>query len=176
MTGVRQGSCSSDDIRCSSGSINSFVSQMEETEGSGGDGESRGRACDSFNMCIVTTINQGLRNGDSAHHPAESLDPKATPTPSWSKCVYFLCALLIPPMSLLTELDLITNYLNRSLYYSITQSCPGRPCRIKKIIGLVFIYALTIAFPRLPPFSMSIKACGIFSNPSVCVSLILILP
>jgi hypothetical protein len=61
VTGVRQGSCSYNDIRCSSGSTNSFVSQMEEAEGSGGDGESRERACDSFNMCIVTTINQGLR-------------------------------------------------------------------------------------------------------------------
>jgi hypothetical protein len=38
------------------------MSQIEEAEGSGG-GESRERACDSLIMCIVTTLNQGLRNG-----------------------------------------------------------------------------------------------------------------
>jgi hypothetical protein len=39
------------------------MSQIEEGEGSGGGGESRERACDSLIMCIVTTLNQGLRNG-----------------------------------------------------------------------------------------------------------------
>ncbi len=64
VTGVVPGSCSSDDIRCSGGSTNSFMSQIEEAEGSGGGGgESRERACDSLIMCIVTTLNQGLRNG-----------------------------------------------------------------------------------------------------------------
>jgi hypothetical protein len=39
------------------------MSQIEEGEGSGGGGESRERACDSLIMCIVTALNQGLRNG-----------------------------------------------------------------------------------------------------------------
>jgi hypothetical protein len=123
---------------------------------------------DSFNMCIVTTINQGLRNGDCAHHPAESLDPKATPTPSWSKCVDFLCALLISPMSLLTELDLLTNYLNRSLYSSITQSCSDRPCRIKKIkfgVDLRF----DNRFPKVSSFQHVNKSLGhIFKSFGMC--------
>ena len=38
------------------------MNQIKEGEGSGG-GESRERACDSLIMCIVTTLNQGLRNG-----------------------------------------------------------------------------------------------------------------
>lgn len=29
----------------------------------GGDGDIKERACDSLIMCIVTTLNQGLRNG-----------------------------------------------------------------------------------------------------------------
>lgn len=31
--------------------------------GGGGDGEIKERSCDSLVMCIVTTLNQGLRNG-----------------------------------------------------------------------------------------------------------------
>ena len=38
------------------------MNQIKEGEGSDG-GESRERACDSLIMCIVTTLNQGLRNG-----------------------------------------------------------------------------------------------------------------
>jgi hypothetical protein len=39
------------------------MSQIEEGEGSGGGGENRERACDSLILCIVTILNQGLRNG-----------------------------------------------------------------------------------------------------------------
>jgi hypothetical protein len=46
VTSVVPGSCSSDGIGCPSGSSNSFISQIEDGEGSGG-GESRERACDS---------------------------------------------------------------------------------------------------------------------------------
>ena len=38
------------------------MSQIEEGEGSAG-GESRERPCDSLIKCIVTILNQGLRNG-----------------------------------------------------------------------------------------------------------------
>ena len=38
------------------------MNQIKEGEGSDG-GESRERACDSLIMCIVTALNQGLRNG-----------------------------------------------------------------------------------------------------------------
>lgn len=34
-----------------------------ESKDNGGDGEQKERACDSLLMCIITTLNQGLRNG-----------------------------------------------------------------------------------------------------------------
>lgn len=36
---------------------------VDEAEGGGGGGERKERACDSLVMCIITTLNQGLRNG-----------------------------------------------------------------------------------------------------------------
>jgi hypothetical protein len=71
-------------------------------------------------------------------------------------------------MSLLTELDLITNYLNRSLYYSITQSCSDRPCRIKKIkfgVDLRF----DNRFPKVSSFQHVNKSLGhIFKSFGMC--------
>lgn len=37
--------------------------QEVEDGGGGGGGERKERACDSLVMCIITTLNQGLRNG-----------------------------------------------------------------------------------------------------------------
>jgi hypothetical protein len=55
VTGVVLGSCSSDDIRCSGGSTNSFMSQIEEAEGSDG-GESRERACDLIPSSCASSL------------------------------------------------------------------------------------------------------------------------
>lgn len=66
VTDVAQ-SCPSDGVGCSShAATNPFMSQaysasLEQAASDGGN--SRERACDSLIMCIVTTLNQGLRNG-----------------------------------------------------------------------------------------------------------------
>lgn len=46
------------------GSCNGNPAQLvAASSGGGGGGEAKERSCDSLVMCIVTTLNQGLRNG-----------------------------------------------------------------------------------------------------------------
>lgn len=56
---------------------------LEDSAGGGGGGERKERACDSLVMCIITTLNQGLRNGggigDILRAPSSSVSP------------YFIC-------------------------------------------------------------------------------------
>lgn len=64
-------SCSADGSNCTNSGGESYVEQLQEMLVFGthlaGDGneefEDKQRACDSLLMCIVTTLNQGLRNG-----------------------------------------------------------------------------------------------------------------
>lgn len=58
----------SDQVTLSKSSDQQFCTKdglrdVDEAEGGGGGGERKERACDSLVMCIITTLNQGLRNG-----------------------------------------------------------------------------------------------------------------
>lgn len=52
---------------------------VDEADGGGG-GERKERACDSLVMCIITTLNQGLRNGggigDILRAPSSTVSPE----------------------------------------------------------------------------------------------------
>ncbi|XP_076468931.1 inositol 1,4,5-trisphosphate-gated calcium channel ITPR1-like isoform X4 [Babylonia areolata] len=72
MTGSQTGTCAADDQNCTATPTDSYAGQLQEMLdfGSslgggeeGGEEEATQRACDSLIMCIVTTLNQGLRNG-----------------------------------------------------------------------------------------------------------------
>lgn len=56
-------------------------SEISKNEGGGG-GERKERACDSLVMCILTTLNQGLRNGggigDILRAPSSSVSVRHT--------------------------------------------------------------------------------------------------
>lgn len=43
--------------------VNEFCVKPTAQETGGETGEQKERACDSLMMCIITTLNQGLRNG-----------------------------------------------------------------------------------------------------------------
>lgn len=55
----------SDQVTLSKSSDQQFCSKdgLRDVEEANGGGERKERACDSLVMCIITTLNQGLRNG-----------------------------------------------------------------------------------------------------------------
>ncbi len=55
-------SCPADGVDCLNPAT-SFENLNEAASDKDGDDDSKERACDSLIMCIITTLNQGLRNG-----------------------------------------------------------------------------------------------------------------